>query len=209
MQHQLLDIFQFDNVDPGLTPKYYSADNKKHDILVMNGDGSFQKGKLGVTPDTGIQIPLFPMSEPWKLSHKTPQGMQSLLETFISSFLGQIEPIMIDSILEIKSYINNNGHIVAGTAIRNAEGMEQICRGYTNIYELVNKAEASNTINDRRCVFLKSMDPYTIMICPEPEETGIFSYMGHVQPGTNNVTNREIGFFLLPKDIKVFKLQVA
>jgi hypothetical protein len=207
MQHQLLDIFQFDNVDPGLTPKYYSADHKKHDVLVMNGDGSLQKGKLGVIHETGIQIPLFPMSEPWKLSHKVPAGMQSLLETFINSYLEQTEFIMIDSILEIKSHIKNNGHIVAGTAIRNAEGMEQICRGYTNIYELVNKAESNNTINDRRCIFLKSIDPNIVIVCPEPEETGIFSYMGHVQPGTNNVTNREIGFFLLPKDIKVFKLR--
>ncbi len=68
MQHQLIDIFLYDGLQPSSAPIYQSGYGCMKDILVMREDSSCYCDLLYQEGGGNSSIPLFPMGEKWKLN---------------------------------------------------------------------------------------------------------------------------------------------
>jgi hypothetical protein len=189
MQHQLLDIFCQDHLRLHNDPIYESDWEEDQDVLIMQEDGSAEKAILPrqdpTLPIRRINVPLFSMIEPWKLSHQAPPGLQRKLETFLSNCLEHMAGGTIHSIGDIATV--KDGHIVCGMDMRDKR--EQL--------------EAK--VNDRHLIYVKGLPSNTIVVCDAPEYTGVLAIKSNDVPAMP--ITRQIGSFLVLHSIRHYKLR--
>lgn len=189
MQHQLMDIFVYDHLGIDAEPIYESAWNGDMAILILQDDGTVLPSILPAEdktlPPRRIGIPLFPMTEPWKLSHQAPPGLQRKLEKFISDCLPHLPMIEIGSIAEIRE-TDREGHIVCSRDM------------------LVHREELEKIIFDRRIVYIQGLPSNTIIVCPAPEYTGVLAIKDNDVAGMR--ISRQMGTFIVLHGIGYYKL---
>ncbi len=155
----------------------------------MQEDGSVSSSILPredkTMPVKQITIPLFPIVEPWKLSHRAPPGLQRRLENFISHCISQIEPITIRRISNIDK-VEGNGHLICSMDMRDK------------------RAELESVCYDRHIVYIQGLPSRTIIACSEPEYTGVMALKTNEVEGMP--LSYQIGFFLVKSAIRHYRL---
>ncbi len=177
MQHQLIDIFLYDGLQPSSAPIYQSGYGCMKDILVMREDSSCYCDLLYQEGGGNSSIPLFPMGEKWKLSHRAPPGLQRRMEKFLVNCMREVEEKKITSFDDFVADVD--GHLVCSWDMRKYQ------------------TQLEKRIWERRIIFIKELPGNCIISLPSPDFTGVLA--DQKKDGI-----RKIGSFIMKSAIERF-----